>query len=92
MIETGQYIFFSIEPDGTATSFSDKLSEKLFESFKVQAECFNTVSCSHAEYETTVDLFSHNPYPTGELLNWVCRDNPEYLELDWNLPLLCSVM
>jgi hypothetical protein len=26
-------------------------------------------------------MFEKNPQPAGTLLNWVCRDNVEYLDL-----------
>lgn len=82
MIETGNYMFFSINPDQTATSFGAKLPDKDFVGLKSNLERFKMMSCLPTQYEKNVEAFSRNPSPPGEMLNWVCRDNPEYLDLD----------
>lgn len=82
MIETGHYFFFSINPGGSATSFGVRLPDADFVGLKSNLERFKTVSCMPAQYEKTVKIFGRNPSPPGEILNWACRDNPDYLDLD----------
>ena len=82
MIETGHYLFFSINPDQTATSFGAMLPDKDAFGLKSNLERFKKVSCMPSQYEKTVEVFGRNPLPPGEMLNWVCRDNPDYLDLD----------
>jgi hypothetical protein len=32
-------------------------------------------------YEEAVSLFTECPNPSGTMLTWVCRNNPDYLDL-----------
>jgi hypothetical protein len=40
---------------------------------------------SAAQYEQAVSAFEQNPAPAGMMLNWVCRENADYLSVsrDW---------
>ena len=46
---------------------------------KTSRERFRQVTCMPAQYEKTVNIFSKNPSSTGDILNWVCRNNKDYL-------------
>jgi len=82
MTETGQYFFFSINPDQTVTSFGATLEDGDLAGLKTNLERFKQVTCMPAQYEKTVKVFSENPSPPGQMLNWVCRDNKDYLNLN----------
>jgi hypothetical protein len=36
---------------------------------------------TETQYRKAVSAFQNNPNPPGVLLDWVCRDNVEYLDL-----------
>ena len=69
-------------PDQTVTSFGATLEDSDLVGLKANLERFRQVTCMPAQYEKIVDAFSKNPSPPGQILNWVCRDNKDYLNVD----------
>ena len=81
MIETEDYFFFAINPDQTVTAFRSHLEDADLAGLKTNQEHFKQASCTPAQYEKAYKLFAKNPDPPGQTMNWVCRDNPDYLDL-----------
>lgn len=81
MTGSGRYFFFSINPDETVTSFGATLEGGDLAGLKTNLGRFRKVTCMPAQYEKTVKIFSENPSPPDEMLNWVCRSNKDYLNL-----------
>lgn len=48
---------------------------------RTNQEKFGDENCSPDYYEEAVKEFSANPSPPGQVMNWVCRNNWDYLDL-----------
>jgi hypothetical protein len=81
MIETEDYFFFAINPDQTVTTFRSQLEHADLAGLKTNQEKFKEVSCAPEQYERAFSAFSKKPNPPGQVMDWVCRDNPDYLDL-----------
>ena len=81
MIRTGDYFFFAINPDQTVTAFRSRLEHEDLAGLKSNQNLFRKSRCSIDRYEKTVSVFSQYPDPPGQVMVWVCRENPEYLDL-----------
>ena len=81
MVETEDYFFFAINPDQTVTAFRSQLESDNLVGLRTNLEHFGRVTCLPAQYEKACRAFSKNPQPPGQIMEWVCRDNPDYLDL-----------
>lgn len=84
MVETKDYFFFAINPDQTVTAFRSKLEYSDLAGLKTNKERFKEAGCTPERYEKAFSSFSKNPDPPGQVMEWVCRDNPDYLDLTEN--------
>ena len=81
MVETEDYFFFAINPDQTVTAFRSYLESPDLVGLRTNLEHFRRVTCMPAQYEKACRAFAKDPQPPGRILDWVCRDNFEYLDL-----------
>jgi hypothetical protein len=81
MVETKDYFFFAINPDQQVTAFRSHLETDNLAGLHTNLENFGRVTCLPAQYEKVCRAFAGNPQPPGQILDWVCRDNPDYLDL-----------
>jgi len=84
MVDTKDYFFFAINPDQTVTAFRSKLEYSDLAGLKTNQERFKEANCPPERYEKALNRFSKNPDPPGQVMEWVCRDNPDYLDLTEN--------
>ena len=81
MLETKDYFFFAINPDQTATAFRSQLEYNNLAGLKTNREQFSSESCTPDQYELAVKKFTEKPDPPGQVMEWVCRNNWDYLDL-----------
>ncbi|MFT5452690.1 MAG: hypothetical protein ACI9N9_002184 [Enterobacterales bacterium] len=81
MLETEDYFFFAISPDQTVIAFRSQLEFCDLAGLRTNQEKLGNESCSIEQYEKVVKAFSKNPDPPGQVMEWVCRDNADYLDL-----------
>jgi len=84
MIEGGEYFFFAINPRGSVTAFKTEMQRNSLPDLTGIKENIHRIKGSRttaSQYEKAVSLFVKKPDPPGIMLNWVCRDNVEYLDL-----------
>ncbi|MDH3602307.1 MAG: hypothetical protein OEU26_22060 [Candidatus Tectomicrobia bacterium] len=81
MTETEDYFFFAINPDQTVIAFRSLLENADLAGLKANQERFKQASCTPEQYEKVYKLFAKNPDPPGQIMDWVCQDNPDYLDL-----------
>lgn len=81
MLETGDYFFFVVDPKGSATAFRSELGQDALIKLKNNLPLIQNAKTTDAQYRKAVVMFERNPSPSGQMLNWVCRDNPDYLDL-----------
>lgn len=80
MVEAQDYVFFTVNTGGrgAATCFRSELGVAGFAENMARIQCSTT---TEAQYRRVVEGFSRRPEPPGVMLNWVCRDNRDYLDL-----------
>jgi hypothetical protein len=81
MLETQDYFFFAINPDETAIAFRSKLESNDMAGLRTNQGKFCDENCSPDYYEEAVKEFSANPSPPGQIMNCVCRNSLDYLDL-----------
>lgn len=82
MISGGDYFFFALDTNtGHATAFRADLEQDILIYLKANLSRLMNSKTTDREYRQAVSQFSINPYPEGISLNWVCRDNIDYLDL-----------
>ena len=81
MIETEDYFFFAINPDQSVTAFRSQLECADLAGLKTNQEHFKDASCTDEQYERVFKAFSKNPDPPGQVMDWVCREDLDYLDL-----------
>ena len=81
MLETGDYFFFAVDPKGSVTTFRSELGQEDLAGLKTNLPLIKNAKTTDAQYRKAVALFEKNPDPPGRMLNWVCRDDTDYLDL-----------
>ena len=81
MLETGDYFFFAVDPKGSVTTFRSELGQEDLAGLKTNLPFIKNAKTTDAQYRKAVALFEKNPDPPGRMLNWVCRDDTDYLDL-----------
>lgn len=81
MIESGDYHFFCISPDKRATAFRTDIGTGEMLSFSDHLVRIRKSRTNERQYWEAVRQFEQRPEPPGMLLQWVCNDNPNYLDL-----------
>lgn len=81
MLETGNYFIFAVDPKGSVTAFRSELGQDDLIELKNNLPRIQNAKTTDAQYRKTVAMFERNPTPSGQMLNWVCRDNADYLDL-----------
>jgi hypothetical protein len=81
MIATGDYFFFAVGPSGNATAFRSELGQDDLTGLKNNLARIQNAETTEEQYRKALAAFERNPDPPGKMLNWVCRDNTDYLDL-----------
>lgn len=81
MIESKDYFFFSLSPEGMVTTFRADIAEENLAGMKDSLNRIINSKTTEEQYERFLLSFKKSPTVPGELLNWICRDNEDYLDL-----------
>ena len=81
MAERPDYFIFVVNAKGSATAFRSELGRDDLNGLKTNLPRIQRSMTADAQYEKVVTLFKKNPDPTGAVIDWVCRNNPAYLDL-----------
>jgi hypothetical protein len=81
MIESGEYFFFAISPSGSVTAFKTEIQQDNLPGIKANLHSINSSKTTDRQYNRALSVFVEKPQPPGTMLNWVCRDNVDYLDL-----------
>jgi hypothetical protein len=81
MVEAGEYYFFAIHPNGGVRAFRSEIGQEDLAGLRSTLPRMLCSTTSDRQYEQAVSAFRNNPNPPGVLLDWVCRDNVEFLDL-----------
>ncbi|MFC1759693.1 hypothetical protein ACFL2H_13150 [Planctomycetota bacterium] len=81
MMEAGDYFFFALDPNNHVTAFRAEIEQDLLVGLRANLFRVEFSTTSETEYQQAVEKFARNPKPPGTMLNWVCRENVEYLDV-----------
>jgi hypothetical protein len=81
MVESGDYFFFALNSNGSATAFRSAIGQDDLAGLKTNLSRIQHSRTTDTQYRKAVSFFEKNPEPAGALLHWVCRDNVAYLDL-----------
>ncbi len=81
LIEGGNYFFFALNPDNGVTAFRTELGQETLIGLKSNLARIRQSTTTSSQYQQVLIRFADNPHPEGTLLNWVCQDNIDYLDL-----------
>ena len=70
-----------IRPTTSCTAFRADMGEDNLAQLKANWGRIQRSTTSEADYEKSVRQFRLGPNPPGQVLEWVCRDNLNYLDL-----------
>ena len=84
MVESGDYFFFAIDAQGSATAFNAEIGHGRHTDMAGLQRNLPRIlraETTDIQYQEALARFRANPKPPGILLNWVCRDDIRYLDL-----------
>ena len=81
MIRTGDYFFFALDSDHSTTAFRSDVAPDNLIWLKANMARIQASTTTDAQYRQAVSSFAQRPDPPGTMLTWVCRNNPDYLDL-----------
>ena len=82
MLENRDYFFFSFDEDsGSVTAFRSDIGEDLLGNLTADWTRIQKSSTTDSQYRESLSRFAENPYPQGVLVDWVCGDDINYLDL-----------
>ncbi|MGB7440108.1 MAG: hypothetical protein WA919_03500 [Coleofasciculaceae cyanobacterium] len=82
MVEQGDYFFFTLDSNsGATTAFRAEIGLEPIMHLKENLPRILSSTTTDSQYQQALSHFALNPYPEGKLLEWVCRDNIDYLDL-----------
>lgn len=83
MVEQRDYFFFIVNPDDRVSAFRSDLGEENLAGMRDSLPLMRNIQTPQASYENSVRVFRQTPNPPEmRILDWVCRDNPAYLDLE----------
>ena len=84
MVERGDYLFFVLNPGDRVSAYRSEIGEENLSGMRDTLPRMQSATTTNDQYEQGVRAFVRNPEPEGVLMPWVCRDNPDYLDLTRN--------
>lgn len=81
MIENGDYFFFALEATGRATAFRAEIEQDNLSQIKANFSRIRQSMTTKTQYDLALCAFEDDPRPEGTLLQWVCCDQIDYLDL-----------
>jgi hypothetical protein len=81
MVESGDYFFFTVDPTQGATAFRSEIGDQNLVGLKTNLPRIQRSTTTETQYLSAVAQFRRQPTPPGQVLNWVCRDKADSLNL-----------
>ena len=81
MVDQGCYFVLAIGPDQQVTAFRANIGEAVLAGLHEHFPRIERSTTSSMQYDKTLAQFRRRPEPPGQMLGWVCRGDPSYLDL-----------
>jgi hypothetical protein len=81
MVESGEYFFFALAPNRRMTAFRSEIGDATLSGLIANLQRIRASTTTESQYNHALAQFRRHPSPPGHVLEWVCRDNLDYLDL-----------
>jgi hypothetical protein len=81
MVESGEYFFFAIAANRRMTAFRTEIGQGTLTGLIANMARIQGSTTTEHQYQQALAQFRRHPSPPGQVLEWVCHDNPDYLDL-----------
>ncbi len=81
LIENSNYFFFALDPNNHVTAFRGEIGQDILIGLRANLARIQQSTTTPGQYKQGLIRFADNPHPEGVLLNWVCQDSIDYLDL-----------
>jgi len=81
MLDGGDYFFFALNVNGGATAFRAEMGQEGLSVLQAHLARIQHSTTTDGQYHQALSSFADHPQPEGILLNWVCWDTVDYLDL-----------
>jgi len=81
MVESGEYFFFAFGPNRRMTAFHTEIGKATLSGLIANLARIQGATTTDSQDDHALAQFRRHPSPPGPVLEWVCRDNPDYLDL-----------
>jgi hypothetical protein len=81
MVESGEYFFFAFAANQRMTAFRSEIGDATLTGLVANMARIQGSTTTEREYNQALAQFRRHPSPPGHVLEWVCRDNLDYLDL-----------
>jgi hypothetical protein len=81
LLADGDYFFFALEATGRVTTFRTAIGQDTLSQVQANLARIEQSTTTEAQYRRALASFAAHPEPEGILLEWVCRDTLDYLDL-----------
>jgi len=81
MIESGSYFFLALNPDKSVSTYKADLGQENLAGLRDNFPKIQAATTTDEQYNKGLHHFHKSPDLDGKLLNWVCRDTMNFLDL-----------
>jgi hypothetical protein len=81
MVESGEYFFFAFAANQRMTAFRSEIGDATLTGLVANMARIQGSTTTERQYNHAPAQFRRHPSPPGPVLDWVCRDNLDYLGL-----------
>ena len=81
IVESGEYFFFAFAPNQRMTAFRTELRDATLTGLIANIARIQGSTTTERQYQHALAQLRRHPSPPGHVLEWVCRDNLDYLDL-----------
>ena len=81
MVTRGDYVFFALDTMGSVTAFWSERGQTDVAGLASNLPRIQHSHTTEAQYRRAVSQFARHPDPAGMLLQWVCHETMEYVNL-----------
>lgn len=81
LLHSGEYFIFFIKGNRRVETFRSELGQENLDGLKANWARLSTSATTEAQYRRALAAFTRRPQPPGHVLEWVCGDEIEHLDI-----------
>ena len=84
-MDSGNYFFLALNPDKSVSTYKSDIGQENLAGLRTNFPKIQAATTTDEQYNRGLHYFSQTPDPKdGKLLNWVCRETMDFLDLTKN--------